>query len=283
MTRGRWSLLCLVLLAGCLYAEESPEEVLKKIQADIALLEATLPTPAQMKAAADPRELEVLRHSINDAGQDDALREMLMDINRKTLGEDALQKAMMNSMAPGGGLDPSPAMTYASGPHGLLWIFWSFDAPGIEHLPAQLHGAQKMLPEMVVRDNHVMPLTGWQALMKRLSDLKDELERVVPGESMDIAIARKKAQRDAVMPPLLAGTLMSRTRRRGGYLLIEDQSAGIAYHVKHLPMFVYLSPLGIVHRVKGIHPDRTIADWIVQTQTWERENQAVLKTRGVIK
>jgi hypothetical protein len=281
----RLAAVLLFLVLAPAFCEETPEDVIKKIQADIALLEASLPTVEQVKAAGNSEAAQVLRESItNDPNQDvDGLRAMIMEMNRKTLGEDALQQAMVKAMSPGGGMDPTAAMTFASGPEGLLWVFWAFDAPGIEVLPAQIHGAQKMLPQLVIRDNHVMPLSKWQDLLKRLSDLKDDLERITPGESLELAIARKKAQRDAVMPPLMAGTLMSRTRRRGGYLLIEDQSAGIAFHVKHLPMFVYLSPSGIVHRVKGINPNRSVAEWIVQTQTWERENQDVLKKRGVLK
>jgi hypothetical protein len=278
------------LITGFIFCEDakkSVDEIALKIENELRILGASIPTAEELRASIDPVEVakmeQLARNPTGDSEERQRLRDMIVDINRKALGDDVIQKSLNNSFVPGGGLDPNAQMTYAAGSHGLLWIFWAMDVPGIEPLPGQILEAQEALPELYIRDSHVMPLSKWQAFIKKLSDLKDELERVTPGESHELALERKKALRDSAMPLLHAGTVMARTRRKGGYLIMENQQPGIAYHVADIPSFVYLSPLGIVHRVKGVNKDRSILQWIKQTQLWEQENIEVLRKRGLIK
>lgn len=233
-----------------------------------------------IQAASSPRAADSLTAGAADIA---AMRDSLLKVEGG-LGGDVLQQALGASLAHAGAVDPNPEQTYATGPDGSLWIFWAMDQRGAhtELLPKQLSAVQAQWPHLVVHDSHIMKLSDWYRLFHKMGELKDQLEVTDSAQPRDEALARKLAVRDAELPELLAASTMASARRPGGYLLVEDMSAAIAYHVTKLPTFVFTSPRGLVHRISGMTPERGIDSWISQALAWEDANLDALRARGLI-
>ena len=216
----------------------------------------------------------------NDPAADVArIRTELDAVAGDMLGRDAIQDLIQTRLVPGGGLDPTAGMTYDSGPEGLLWAFWATDAPGIAPLAQQLAAAQAARPQLRIHDLHVMRLTDWRDLLQLMARLRDELERDDPLIDNEREALTKRTAVGLHFPGYLAAAQMAQTRRDGGHLLIEDMTAALAWSVRHIPSFVYVSPRGVVHRIKGIHPDRPLTAWLAQCQAWEQQHADLLNDR----
>lgn len=286
------ALLVVALLARTLgAAEPSEEDALRKamavVDSEVKHLQQTTTMPSQAEvvasvSAADREALQALTGLQANGGKAEQVRAQLRQAGIDLFGRDVLATAISAQLAPGGYRDPTPEMTFDAGKQGLLWVFWSCDAPGIAMLPAQLAEVQRTWPDLMVRDSHVMRLSDWNRFARKLWDLKSQLEQADPGVDVTTLIPARRALRDAAMPPLAALTTMAVSRRQGGYLLIEDVSAACAYDVHRLPTLVFLSPNGLVHRTTGLHPTRSIAAWINHTLTWEAANLRLLQARGDI-
>lgn len=209
----------------------------------------------------------------------DSIRAELASMQSALLGRDVIQDVVQAKLVPGGGMDPTAGMTYDIGPGGLLWAFWATDAPGIEPLPNQLAQAQVAYPEMRIHDLHIMRLTDWHAMVKTLSQIKDEMERDDPFLDNATEIQRKREIAALRLPRYMAATEMAQTRRQGGHLLIEDMTAALAWSIANIPSFVYVSPRGVVHRIKGVNPDRPLAAWIAQCLAWEEQSRQIIADR----
>jgi hypothetical protein len=288
--------LILMMVGGCAAVTAADtaadlEAAAEQVNAEVSALkasgiEASMVTDRQViESLSEPerKAIEQLRAAAGLGRDAEKIREELRQISVSMFGHDVISETITGSLGANGRLDPTAAMTFQSGPQGLLWVFWAWDAPGIEYLPRQLVEAQKIWPQLIVRDALVMRMSDWRRLIKGLWDLKTQLEGQVPGEDPNLAISRKRALRDSAMPPLSAATSMANTRRDGGYLLIEDQTPAISWDVHSVPTLVFLSPGGVVHRSTGLTPKQSIAEWMSRALMWERQNQAVLRARGDLK
>ena len=243
-------------------------------------------TEAQIHEGLAAVDVATLRAELSKAvtelagGQEklDALKLQLFAVNEQTLGRDVIMD-LLAQRAGGGRRDPSPAMTFQAKPMGLLWAFWATDAPGTEMLPNQLSRTAKIYPDLAIYDQHIMRLSDWHAMLRTLSSLKDLLEGNDPLIPDEQEALQKRGLRDSVIGRYVAATEMAEARREGGYLLLEDVAPAIAWQVSEIPMFVFLSPRGIAHRVRGLHVDRDVATWIARCLEWETMNDPVLKER----
>lgn len=243
-------------------------------------------TEAQIHEGLAAVDVATLRAELSKAvtelagGQEklDALKLQLFAVNEQTLGRDVIMD-LLAQRAGGGRRDPSPAMTFQAKPMGLLWAFWATDGPGTEMLPNQLSRTAKIYPDLAIYDQHIMRLSDWHAMLRTLSSLKDLLEGNDPLIPDEQEALQKRGLRDSVIGRYVAATEMAEARREGGYLLLEDVAPAIAWQVSEIPMFVFLSPRGIAHRVRGLHVDRDVATWIARCLEWETMNDPVLKAR----
>lgn len=246
-----------------------------------------LPSPealAEQVSAEEQRKLlaaiaEARRAQAGGATQAEALRLQLEQMTAATLGRDAIDEVRAQVAGLARSSDPHPSQIYQEAPMGLLWIFWATDAPGTELLPGQLARVGKAFPELVIHDQHLMRLSDWQRMLKTLANLQDVLASNDPLVDDESEGRAKQQVRDAVAPRYLAATAMAETRRNGGYLIIEDLRPAYAWSVSELPSAVYVSPRGIVHRLRGLNPERDLAAWIVRCVQWEQENDGTLRVR----
>jgi len=280
----KW-LLPLVVMGG-LAAAEPPIEpidqgtdwkaIIKQVEAEVEVLKQTEDLAPALEAVGR----QAAGISLPPAGIGaDSIRAELAGMQAETLGTDVIQDVITTKLVPGGNLDPTAGMTYDVGEQGLLWAFWAIDAPGMEDLPNQLAQAQSSAPGLRIHDLHVMRLTDWQDLLHTLGKLKDRLEHDDPLIDNETEIRRKRDLTALTMPRYYAATQMAQTRRYGGMLLVEDMTAALAWSVRSLPSFVYVSPRGVVHRLRGVSQDRPLAAWMQHCQAWESEHDQIIRDR----
>ena len=214
------------------------------------------------------------------ATSEHAVRVRLGDILESTIGAEAAQQIEAEVFFPSQRLDPKDIDTLATGSEGILWAFWSRDAPGVGTLANLLNTVEREVPGLRVADVHIMPWSVWKQELAGLDEVRKMLEHRDPLVNDEAEVREKKALFDALYSEWQGFTDMAHSRRRGGILMFEDATPAVILGIEQLPSFAYVDPThGNIHVLRGIRPGMQLSAWVQHCRQWERDNAEVIRMR----
>lgn len=162
------------------------------------------------------------------------------------------------------------------GQRGTLYLVWSFKDPNAEYLPRAIRRLWRERPDVPLMVMHVAPLEAWEELWL----LHHDLDKATRGEirALDAADIRRKAieLRTAARPL----GLMQRTFGVSGFPLFPDTTIAIVQRVDATPSWTYVSRSGMLHRLVGVDPHLSLAQWIGNIEAWESKRKAEYERHG---
>jgi hypothetical protein len=167
---------------------------------------------------------------------------------------------------------PSAQSLSQHGPGGTLWVFWAKDAPGADYLATALLSLKQDRSDVLIQDVHMFPVSNWYAALKRVNEIKAQLELVDPSKTVAEQFpAKQKLVDDAVSDWKSIESMRTLFRAPRGYLILEDQAVPKAFGITRIPCFRFVAPSGRIHNLEGIGQHTSLTEWVDLVRKWEMD------------